>query len=308
MLSSFSIVGTNVLIIFILIIVGFFCGKIKMITDESVKGMNSIMLNIVTPCVIISSLQQEFDATLLKNFFLAVLSAVISHALSFVIGFLIIRDKDESRRKTLQFAAMFSNCGFMALPLIEAICGSEGLIYGAAYILVFNFIGWTYGISMMSGTKEVSIKKALINPGVIPSIIGLVLFIFSISLPEIILTPMEHFAGLNTPVPMLIIGYTISQLKFEDFFKLKDIFAALLIRLIITPAALMAVLYLIGIRGILFTTAIISASTPVAAMTTMFAIKFDRDYSLGSKLVAVSSLFSVFTMTVIVSVAKFLSV
>ena len=308
MLESFVVVGTNVLIIFILIIVGFVCGKLKMISDEGIKTMNNIMLNVVAPCVIISSLQQEFNNSLLRNFLIAIVSAVLSHLLSYLIGLVIIRDRDESRKKTLQFAAIFSNCGFMALPLIEAICGKEGLFYGTAYIVVINLIAWSCGVRLMSEDKSAkSVKKAIINPGVIPSVIGLVLFALSISLPAIILTPMEHFAGLNTPVPMLIIGYTISKLDVKDYINLKDIWPSLLIRLLITPAILLCVLYAFGVRGILLTTCIISASTPVAAMTTMFSIKFNRDYSLASKLVAVSSLFSVVTMTVIVSVAKFLS-
>lgn len=308
MLNSFIVVGTNVLIIFILIVVGFFCGKRKYISDEGMKSMNTIMLNIVTPCVIISSLQKEFNEVLLKNFLLAILSAILSHVIGFVLSLVLVHDKNESRKKTLQFAAIFSNCGFMALPLIEAICGSEGLFYGSAYIVVLNLISWSFGYRLMSdGSKESHLKEAILNPGVIPSIIGLILFLFSVSLPPIILTPMKHFSGLNTPIPMLIIGYSISKMDLEDFLKLKDLWQPLLIRLIATPSILMLILYLLGFRGTLLVTVIISAAAPTAAMTTMLSIKFDRDCTLASKVVAVSSLFSVITMTVIVSVAKFLS-
>ena len=79
-----------------------------------------------------------------------------------------VKDKEEARRRVLQFATVFSNCGYMALPLQSAILGQTGVFYGAAYIAVFNLVNWTYGLFLMGGSEvKFSIKKILINPGVI---------------------------------------------------------------------------------------------------------------------------------------------
>lgn len=308
MLNSFIIVGTNVLIIFVLIIIGFIIGKIKLITDDGVKSMNNIMLYIVSPCVIINSLQRDFDAALLHNLFLSILAAFLSHGISCFIGYLLIHDKDKATQNIKRFAAIYSNCGFMAFPLIEAICGQEGLFYGVGYIIVFNILAWSLGnCRMMEGEKHFEIKKAILNPGVIPSVIGLVMFFTSFSLPKIILGPVEFLAGLNTPLPMLIIGYTISKLDIREYFNIKREWITLTVRLILSPAIVLAILYLIGFRGTLLITTTISASAPVAASTNMFAIKYNSDSALAAKLVSVSALFSIITMTIIVSVAKFLA-
>lgn len=308
MINSLSIVGTNVLIIFILIIVGFVCGKIKLISNDGIKTLNNIMLYIVTPCVIINALSRDFDTTLLKNFLMAALGAVISHFVSFVFAMLMIRDKDESRRVVMRFAAIFSNCGFMSLPLIEAICGSDGLFLGAAYMIVFNLFGWSFGQrSLAKGRPGYDAKMIVLNPGIISSVIGLLLFFFPIKIPYIILSPIQFMAGLNTPVPMLIIGFSLSLLDPKDYLNIKNEWKPLLIRLVLAPSITLLILYFLGIRDILLVTTMISSSAPIAASTTMFSIRFDRDSSLASKLVAVSSLFSVVTMTIIVSIAKFIA-
>lgn len=307
MLQSFIIVGTQVAILFVLIALGFFGGKIKMLTKDGVKCINDIMLYFVTPCVVINAFQRDFDVSMLKNLLLAMLASFVSHLLCFFLGLIFIRKYPDAQKRVLRFAIIFPNCGFMALPLIEALLGSEGVFYGAGYLAVFNILSWSYGqYSMAKGTDGFEGKKAILNPGVISVIIGLIFFFTSFRLPEIIGSPISYLAALNTPVPMLIIGYTISTLDLKSIFKIKTEFVSILMRLIIAPLLLLALLYFTGYRGTLLLAVMVSASTPVAAITTMFAIKYNQDQPLSSKLVAVSSLFSIVTMTLIISFAKFI--
>ena len=305
MLESFTIVGTQVAVLFILIALGFFGRKIKILNGDGVKCINDIMLYFVTPCVIIHAFQREFDVTMLKNLLLSILGSVISHALCYLVGFLLIHNKDEAKRTVLRFAICFSNCGFMALPLLEALLGSEGVFYGAGYLTVFNILVWSSGqYSMAKGSDGFDKKKIFLNPGVLSVFVGLFFFFTSIKLPEIIGSPIAFLAALNTPVPMLIIGYTIAGLTFKDFLNIKEEALTIVSRLVIVPLLLLGILFLLGYRGNLLVATIVSASAPVAAITTMFSIKFSRDEMVASKLVAVSSLFSIITMTLIISFAR----
>ena len=308
MLNSFIIVGSNVLVIFILIVLGYFCGKLNIVSQEGIKSMNNLVLNIVTPCVIINALQRDYKPELLKGLLLAMLSALIAHAVPYLLGLILIREKDASRRLVLRFASVFSNCGFMAFPLIEAICGSEGLFYGAGFAAVCNLLAWSFGQYRFSaGGPDFRLSKTILNPGILASLAGLVFFFFSVRIPDLLLRPIVFMAGLNTPVPMIIIGFTISKMNLKECFTLKSEWITPLIRLLISPVVVLAILYAMGIRGTILTATMISASAPVGAMAAMFSIKFDKDPSLASKLVSVTSILSVITMTLIVSVAMYLA-
>ena len=308
MLESLRIVGTQVFILFILIMLGFFGGKKKMITKEGVKCINDIMLYFVTPCVIINAFQREYDPTLLKALLLSILAAVISHVVCYIVGFILIHDKDEAAKRTKRFAIAYSNCGFMALPLLDALLGSEGVFYGAGYLTVFNILVWSYGqYTIGKGKEGFEIKKAFLNPGVIASIIGFIFFVTSFELPILIIEPIKYLAALNTPVPMLIIGYTISSFALKEQLKLKGEIIPIVSRLVICPMILLGILYLMGLRGTLLVASMISASAPVAAISTMFSIKYDGDVRLASKMVAVSSLFSIITMTLIVGFTRYIA-
>ncbi|MCR4990455.1 MAG: AEC family transporter [Lachnospiraceae bacterium] len=308
MIESLRIVGTQVFILFILISLGYFGGKIKMITENGVKSINEIMLYFVTPCVIINAFQRDYDPQLLHNLLLSILASIISHVICYIVGFLLIRDRDEALGRVKRFAVAYSNCGFMALPLIDALVGSEGVFYGAGYLMVFNILVWTHGqYTMGKGHSGFNIKKAIINPGVIASIIGFIFFVTSFELPVLILEPIKYLSALNTPVPMLIIGYTISSFELKEQLKIKNEILPILLRLIICPLILLGILYAMGIRGTLLISSMISACAPIAAITAMFSIKYDGNVKLASKMVAVSSLFSIITMTLIVGFTRYIS-
>ena len=308
MLESFAVVGTQVLILFVMICLGFFAGKVKIINEPGIKCINDIMLYIVNPCVIIEAFQRPFDPQMLGNLLKVIGGAFLGHLLFIGIAFCLFGKNEQKKKAVLRFAIMFSNCGFMALPLLDALLGDEGVFYGAGYVVVFNLLVWSLGQYMMAkGEEGFSTRKIIINPGVIACAIGVTMFVSSISLPQIILSPIEYLAALNTPVPMLIIGYTISKMKFGDIFTSWEVYPAVISRLVLCPIILLAILYVIGYRGNMLIALIVSSSAPVGAMTTMFSIKFNKDVNLSSKAVSLSTLFSVITMTVIVGIARFIA-
>ncbi len=307
MFDSFIIVGTQVLTLFILIGIGFACGKLKLINQSGVKCINDIVIYIVNPCLIISAFQRPFEITLLHNFLLALAGAFVGHFICLMLVLLIFRKQEEGRRKVLRFASMFSNCGFMGVPLLSALLGADGVFYGAAYLVVFNLLIWSYGqYTMAKGSEGFEVKKVILNPGVIAVVVGLLFFFTSTTLPQIIMIPVDYMAALNTPVPMLIIGYTISKFSVRDLLGGLDELKVYFIRLIIGPLILLGILYAMGLRGVVLAAVIVCGSAPTAALTTMFAIKFDCDEELSARIVSTSTLLSIVTMTLIVGLTTYI--
>lgn len=267
--------------------------------------MTNLVLYIVSPCVIINSYQREFDKTMLLGLGITALATVVSMGLCAVFAHLVIHDKDKRREKTLIFASVFSNAGYMSLPLQQALLGDDGVFYGATYVAMFNVVVWTYGIVEMSRDfKNISPKKIIFNPGVIGTAIGLVLFIFSIKLPTVIGTPISYLAALNTPVPMFVVGYQLANAKIR--ITGKNAILTIILRLLVLPFIMLGGLYMFGITGTLFVACVIAASAPCAAITSMFAERFDGDTGLASTMVSVTTLLSVLTMPVIIGIATML--
>lgn len=292
------------LVLFILISIGFLCGKKGLINENAAKKMTDIILYVVTPCVMISAFQKEFSGDTAIKILIAAAAAIVILVFSTLLARLVIRDKNESRKKVLQFSVIFSNCGFMSLPLQKELLGEDGWFYGSIFVAVFNIFVWTYGLLDMSGDKkQLSIKKLVFNPGIMGAAVAMILFVCRIKLPEIVIQPVTHLANLNTPVPMLIIGFYLSRAKLKDAFSDVGTYIAMSLRLVIIPVIVTFIMALLKLDKTMMIAFVIACSAPTAASTTMFAAKFNRDVELSVGVVAASTILSIITMPLIVSLA-----
>lgn len=296
-------VATQVAVLFALISVGFACRRTKLLNDVSVRGLVDILILIVTPCLIVDVFQRPYDPEKLGSLGIAFTISVLAHCLAIALATLFIRHKEEKTRVVLTAATVFSNAGFMGIPLEQAILGDEGVFFGIVYVVVFNLFMWSWGLWIMGGRP--SVKQMLVNPGTIGLAAGLPLFFMSLTLPEILGKPIHMLAQLNTPVPMIIIGYYLAGAKFSTVVKTPSAWTAGAIRLIVYPLMILAILY--PFKGRLdrtMTLAIITAaSAPVGAMVSMFAAKYRRDVDTSVGIVSATTLASILTMPLVISLA-----
>lgn len=304
MVESFLIIINQVAVLFILIAIGFLLRKVNLLEEKAVKGITNVVLYAVTPCVIIRSFNREMNVELLKGLLLTFAVSILSYIFIIVLTNFIVKDNDDSRRRIYRFAIIFSNTGFMGIPIYQAVLGDIGVFYGSAYIAMFNVFCWTYGYMMMDGkSKSFDIKKAIVNPGVLSTIIGVIIFIAGIRVPAILEVPMADMAALNTPLPMLVIGYFLAGIALSDFKDAKQYYI-IACKLIFVPVLVIALTYLFGVRGDVFLICAIAVSTPCATTTTMFSEKFGRDAMLASRVVSMATLLSIVTMPIIISLAQ----
>ncbi len=306
----FVTVSTQVLILLILIMLGVILTKFGMLCETTAKQMTDIVLLLVTPCVIIKSFTREFDPALTKKLLLGFLISLVVHIVYIVIAKLFIRDNDKKKQNVLQFGAVFSNCGFMSIPLLESLLGSDGVFYGTTYLAVFNVLIWSYGVFLMSGKKtDLSVKKIVINPGIIGITVALIVFFFNIPINNapIIYEPIKFIAGLNTPLPMIIIGYHLANSNILKGIKNLKALLAMLLKLILFPLITLSGMYLCGVRGDMLVAITISASAPTAAITTMFSAKYEQDTPLSVNMVSVSTILSLITMPIVITLSQIIA-
>ncbi len=304
-LNNFYTVFIQVLILFIFMGFGFVGEKKKFISEEGSKVMSDVILYFVTPCLIINSFNIAFDKAKLKGLLICLAAFMTIQIAAAVLSTFIFKKGDPKTYKVLRFAVVFSNAGYMGIPLQKAVLGDEGVFYGSVCVAAFNMFVWTYGIICMSGDKkQMSPKKLVFNPGIIAVIIGIILFVFSIKLPSPIVSVMEGMASLNTPLAMMVIGFNLARSNLVSALKDKRVYLIAFLRLLLMPLASLFVLLALGLRGILLVSVIIAASAPVAAATTVFSVKYENNTELSVKLVAFSTLLSIITMSAIVALAQ----
>lgn len=305
MLQNFLTVFEQVMVLFLLMALGFVFNKTGKLNQNTCKALSDIIVVFVAPCVIVKSFIMEYDPDMLMNLLIAIGISAALHIAMFVISKVVFCRSEEKKRRILTFASVFSNAGFIAIPLQKVILGDVGVFYGAAYLAVFNIFLWSFGIVEMSGDKSlITPKKLLVSPGIIGIVIGVVLFMLSYEPPTVITSVIGHISALNLPIPMFIVGYYIAQTNIFKALKNYRMYLCLLLRLILYPLAALLVFKLLDIDSTLAVSLILAVCAPVGATATMFSEKFDGDTKLSVELVSISTLFSMLTMPLITALSQ----
>ena len=305
-LENLITAATNVGVLYIIVAVGYICDKAGVYTEETARKTVNFLLYFVASCTLINSfIKIEATPDTVGKFFTAFAMSAATHTIAILINTLTFRNKENEKNAVYKFASIYGNVAFMALPLAQAVLGDEGVLYCAGGAVVFNLFTFTHGVKLMgkAGTK-LSVKKLLINPGVIATVIGLPIFLTGVEIPYLIGRPIEMLADLNTPVAMLVFGTYLSRTDLKTMLFDKKIYAVALMKLIILPMICMGVYYAFGLSGTLLTAVIITASVPSANNTFMFASVYGRDTATASKTVALVSFLSILTMPVIIAITQ----
>ena len=125
--NSFLTVGTQVFILFILMALGFLARKLKWLDQQSVSGITNLMLYLITPCLLINAFQRPFAAEQMRGFLITAAAAAGTHIVAIFLSMALIHNKDKAKQSVQRFAAIFSNCGYMSLPLQQALLGDEAV-------------------------------------------------------------------------------------------------------------------------------------------------------------------------------------
>lgn len=302
-MENLATVATQVAILFALIAVGFVCRKTKLLNDSSVTGLVNILLIIVTPCLVIDVFQRPFDSAKMQALTIAFAVSLFAHLMMIALATACFRRGDDKKRTVFKCATVFSNAGFMGIPLEQAILGDEGVFFGIVYVVIFNLVIWSWGLKTMGGGCGWS--KILVNPGTVGLLAGLPLFLCSVKLPEVAGKPIHMLSLLNTPIPMIVIGYYLAGSKFSRVLREPGAWAAGFLRLMACPLILIAVFYLFRshLDRVMMLALVTAASAPVAAMVSMFASKYGRDTEVSAGLVSTTTLLSILTMPPLIALA-----
>lgn len=297
-----SVIVNGVISLFLIILVGGYAAKKRIITKEINKGLTNILLKITLPCLVVSSfifdLSDELKDNIIRCFIYSPLVLIISIVISYI---LLIPIKGE-KKIIIQFANVFSNCGFIGFPIVFSIYGNEGVIYASIFNLFFTAFLWTYGVILFNGKmKREDIKKVLLNPAIVAVFIGLIIMIFGFDIPSVLSSTLDLVGNMTSPLSMIIVGVILGNAKIISYLKDKTIYYSAFLKLIIMPCILILISRLLKDTSLVIKTLIIVTAMPAAAMTSILAESFDKESEYSAVIVFITTLFSVITFPILLN-------
>ena len=297
-----ALLFNQIIVMFVLMMIGFIFYKIKFISDQGSKDIGKILLYLVIPIVIIRNFLMEFNAENVNALVSSTLISLVAMAVSVGVSYLFFGKKDG----VANFSAAFSNAGFIGIPLISATLGESAVVYISMMIVLINVLQWTYGVFTMTGDSSVmKPKKIITNPIVIAVLIGLVVFITQIPIPSIVDNVFDLCAGINTPLAMMVSGVYLAQSDLKAMFKKISIYKVSLVRLVVIPLITLVVFMVLPFGSTTIKMAIfIAAACPVGSNVAIFAQQYDTDYHSAVEQVCMTTIFCLVTLVLMTTLAS----
>ena len=290
----------QILVMLAMMSIGVVLYKIKAVDEAGVAQLSNIALYVATPCVVLRALAIPFDAEKISTGMVVMLFFLIIFFVSIVVGRFGCGKVD----RIGTFAVVFSNSGFVGIPLIEGILGSEYVFYVTMTMVAGTLTFWTYGVYLMSGDKnEVSIKKILTNPNLIAVVVGLALFFAPVELPYVAAQVINGMANMNTGLGMVILGATLGASNISLMIADTRLYKAIALRLVAVPLVCIPILMLMPVPFEVRMVMMIIAAAPAASATSMLALKYGGDYSYGTGLAIGTTIVSMITMPLVLALA-----
>ena len=296
----------QILMLFMLIAAGLFLRKRAILGDSMLKGINALIMTLTWPMLMIATTQKPYTPESLAIFVQILLASTLFLAAALTVLFLFLRKKKIDFTPTLSMLCVMPNSGFFGIPIVQALYGSEGLLYLSAYIIGFNLVLWTIPMviyAKLDSNPHTSILKNLLNPGILCAILGISLFLLKIALPAPILGTVNALANTNTPLSMLILGARMDNLKLAHFANRK-LWLCTALKLLALPLLALCVLRPLGIVGMSLTILVAATAMPTAASVQMMAERYGGDVSLSAKTISVTTLCSALSLPLILFVTS----
>jgi hypothetical protein len=207
-----------------------------------------------------------------------------------------------SRQGAYMFMMVFSNVGFMGFPILQAACGEQGntaVFYAAVLNIFFNLAAFTYGILMIgyNESKKTTLKlRALLSPGIVSSVLAIVIYGFNIHFPVIVENVIGSIGDLTSPIAMLMVGATLASISLREVFGEWKIYVFSLVKQFVIPVILYPVFRAILGQGLLFNVMFIELLMPVANTALMLSDEYGADTKFVSKTIFISTAMSLATM------------
>lgn len=309
-----QILSGQLFTMFLMILVGFVVFKTHLTDHEGNRTLANILLMVANSAMLLDSLLSiEYKDSILRGLLISVALGLAVHFAMILATQPFLGKKSAHPQIGIErYMAVFSNCGFMGIPLVYATFGPEAVLYLTGYLIPNNILTWSYGVPQITGKISWrQVLKGLCSPNVICILIGLLCLLFRIQVESHVRSAASYLGSMTTPLGMIVAGTALAETGLSGIWKKPRLFLVTALKLAAAP--IVTCLILILARGIVpfgdevFYGILIPSACPAATTGTMLALRYDKDYRYASQIFVVSTLLSLVTIPIMVSFARLLA-
>ena len=297
------ILFNQLIIMFAMLGLGAWMKKKGIMSEGTFKDLGVFLLYVITPIVVFSGYLVPLNDL---NTSRLIISSVASLVLLLMISGIatIIYRKDGLSI----FASIFTNSGFMGIPLVIALFSQEAVFILSPFLSWLFVIQWTLGIVVVTGDiKSMSFKKVILNPVILATIFGVVVYGLQIQVPTVVNEFLIRMGAMLMPVAMIVLGSTFANLSLKKMIRDSRVWVMVFVRLFVLPLfVVLALTFIAKDYELVAYTLLVAMSAPIGANVAILAQQYDRDTQLAASQIMMTTLFSIISMPLMVWIAQML--
>lgn len=302
------VVIQQMLVLFALMVVGYACYKAAWLDKNAYGRLSKIVVNVMNPMLIINGILNKDTGDDYRKILLNLALVGIYFALLITLSFLIVKilKIEKSVESLYRLMLIFSNVGFMAIPVLSSVYGESVVLYIAFYILGYNFLLYTYGLHLVEISVDGNAKKEkgkayqkILNSGVIACLAAILIFAMGIRVPSSVEMFVSYLGEPAVPLSMILIGASMAQQDLKKLFTDVKMYLFLLIRLLVIPLTAAVIIGKMDLDAQIAGTFIFMLAMPVGSIVVLLAADRGADETCCIKGSILSTLFSVITIPLV---------
>ncbi|MBM7610294.1 putative permease [Lysinibacillus composti] len=222
----------------------------------------------------------------------------ISHFISKILGL------TSTESAVFKNSVVLINSGNYGIPVAQMVFAMQPIGVAIQVILVIfqNITTYTYGlynlISTTKSGKEI-FKDFLKLPILYALILGIILNVFNLPIPDSFRIPIDYIAEGFVAVALITLGAQLSQIEIRTMLN-KTIIVSCITRLLVGPSIALLVIYILGLDGVIAQSLLIASSFPTSRNSSSLALEYDIDSNIAAQTVLFSTVMSCLTVTFVI--------
>ena len=308
-MSVFLTTLNQIAFLFGFIVIGFILVKIKVLPENSAAVLSKMENTIFIPALVMGTFIENFTleriGTTWKLLSVSFIIAFITIPFAILVSNLVTKDK--YIQKIYTYGLSFSNFGFMGNAVASSLFPDvffEYLIFTLPLWMLIYIWGVPRLLIADSGKKHTFTEsmKSFVNPMFIAMLIGMLIGLLRINLPEWAMSLINVSGDCMSPIAMILTGVVVSSISLKKTFLNVRIYIVSIIRLIIMPALFVSVASFFKIPETTYICALCSLAMPLGLNTIVIPSAFGKDTTVAAGMAVISHLLSCITIPLIFSI------
>lgn len=295
------------LYLIIMVFIGFVAYKLRLLPESTSEAIPALLMNITYPAMIITTFQNlDLDFIISSGIIVVVSTAVFTVSL-FVLGRVIFKSQEPTRRALLNFNLGLGNVTYVGIPMLSIFFGPAAVsiaVFHGAIQDIFIWLLYYPTFITNKGKQKLNFFK---NPCIIAMIIGITLAITKIRLPSFISITLDNLSFITSPIALLFLGIMMAQYGLSGWIKNPTAIKMSIAKVIVLPLVLF---FILNIFVDLYHAIIISLlfGCPTTVMSIVWSKQYDNDVKLAVETCVCSTLMHMVFVGMFLSVIKYLGI